>query len=125
MNTCLVVDDMENRHQGFEKILGGKVRLLRAYNCTEAAAWVREVMFDERSKIDTIFLDHDIDSPTDSRDVLHFVNWLMDNVWIKNTLKNWETNFFIHSHNPIGADNMRHTLEFHGFPVKVKRFEAQ
>ena len=125
MNTCLVVDDMEIRHAGFKKILGGKVKLLRADNCTEAVSQVREAMFDDAGRIDAMFLDHDIESGVDQRDVNHFVNWMVENDWVRERLRLWQTKFFIHSHNPIGADNMRFTLQENGFDVIVRRFEAQ
>jgi hypothetical protein len=126
MKTCLVVDDMEIRHEGFRKILGDKVNLLRADNYTEAMSQFREIgMFEEDKRIDVIFLDHDIESGWDKRDVIHFVNWMMRHDWAKAKLREWNTLFFIHSHNPVGAENMRKVLTDNGFPVKVKPFEVK
>jgi hypothetical protein len=126
MKTCLVVDDMEIRHEGFRKILGGKVNLLRADNYTEAMSQFREIgMFEEDKRIDVIFLDHDIECGWDKRDVIHFVNWMMRHDWAKAKLREWNTLFFIHSHNPVGAENMRKVLADNGFPVKVKPFEVK
>ena len=124
MKTCLVVDDLEIRHNGFKSILGNKAKLLRADNVTEATVQFHEMVFGEERPIDVIFLDHDIDSGFDKRDVIHFVNWLMDTDWAIDSLRKWGTTFFIHSHNPVGAGNMRKALEDNGFTVKVKPFEV-
>lgn len=128
MRTCLVIDDMQVRHDGFKKILGDHVNLIRADCVIEAISWFREIALFEEGNInslDVIFLDHDIESGTDKRDVIHFVNFLMRHKWATDKLREWNTLFFIHSHNPVGAENMRKVLEDNGFPVKVKPFEVQ
>ncbi len=120
MKRFLVVDDMQVRHDEFDRILSGQV--LHANNVREGVLQIREDLKDEK-KFTTIFLDHDIESGDDQRDVIELVHWIIETPWVLNQLKADGTNFFIHSWNAHGAQNMRSLLENAGFTVKVKPFK--
>lgn len=121
MGRFLVVDDMQVRHDEFDRILPGTV--LHANNVREAVLQIQEDLRDEK-KFDVIFLDHDIESGSDQRDVVHLVWWIVETPWVLDQLKNDKTDFFIHSWNNHGAQNMKSILENVGFSVKVKPFRA-
>ena len=117
----LVVDDMQVRHDEFRRILSGG-DVVHAYNVREAALQIQEDLRGER-KFTTIFLDHDIESGTDQRDVIELVHWIVETPWILEQLKADGTNFFIHSWNNHGAQNMKALLEQAGFLVRVRPFQ--
>ena len=120
MKRFLVVDDMQVRHNEFDRILtGGQV--LHTYNVREGILQIQEDLRDEK-KFDTIFLDHDIEGGDDRRDVIELVHWIVETPWVRDHLKKNGTNFFIHSWNNHGAQNMKALLEDAGFNVKVKPF---
>ncbi len=116
----LIVDDMKTRHDEFDRILSGE-DVVHTYNVREAALQIMEDLRGER-KYGTIFLDHDIESGTDQRDVIELVHWIVETPWVHDQLMKSGTNFFIHSWNAHGAQNMKALLEGAGFSVKVKPF---
>lgn len=122
MKRFLVVDDMEERHDEFDRLLAGN-QVVHVWNVMQAVLQVREDFMDEK-KFDVIFLDHDIEWGDDRRDVVEFVRWLVETPWILEQLKKDGTSFFIHSWNPEGAENMRSTLVDAGFEVKVEPFKV-
>lgn len=136
MANFIVVDDLEIRHERFNNILKGH-KVTNLFNVTEAIAFLHEaIVLENRAIIDgkvkildtpvfrTIFLDHDIDSGVDQRDVIHFVKWIIDTRAVLNHLLRTGTNFFIHSHNVVGAKNMADALRDEGFSVIVKPFQG-
>jgi len=123
----LVVDDIQFRHDKFREILvplGHEID--HAYTVTEAVTFMRErmIMVDPPDPYGVIFLDHDIDSGYDRRDVVHFTRWLLANDWLVAALKKAGTIFFVHSQNSVGAQNLRFDIAAHGFPVKVCPFKG-
>ena len=131
MGLHLIVDDVEVRHTEFSRILRGH-QLDHAYTVNEAIMFMRKRYFgfdrsfkedlDRVDNYDVIFLDHDIDAGYDRRNVLQFVKWIADNDSLLELLRKHGTKFFIHSHNPDGAENMRSILAQLGFEVIVKPF---
>ena len=136
MANFIVVDDLEIRHKRFNDILKGH-KVTNLFNVTEAIAFLHEaivlenrtivdgkVKILENLKFNTIFLDHDIDSGDDQRDVIHLVKWIIDTQLVLKHLLETGTNFFIHSHNVVGAKNMADLLIDVGFQVIVKPFQG-
>ncbi len=121
MNRFLVIDDMQVRHDEFDRILTGG-QIIHAYNVREGVLQIQEDLRDEK-KFHTIFLDHDIESGDDQRDVIELVHWIVETEWVRDQLMLDGTKFFIHSWNNHGAQNMKSILESSGFTdVKVKPF---
>ena len=120
----LIVDDLQIRHDGIKNSLPTH-RFIHAYDVTEAILQIKECWFREDRepvKLGMIFLDHDIESGRDQRDVMEFVKWLVDDPEVNRMAKHFDPLFFIHSHNPSGAENMFHLLKQHGFRVAVAPF---
>jgi len=119
----LIIDDMQVRHEGIGRALS-HTKVLHAYNVTEAILQVRDRWLHPEipQKIDIFFLDHDIESSTDQRDVIEFVRWMIDDPFALRVAKEQNPLFFIHSHNPVGADNMASLLRQAGFRVSIRPF---
>lgn len=122
MKRFLVIDDMQVRHDEFDRILAGS-QVLHANNVREGVLQIQEDFRDEK-KFTTIFLDHDIEGGDDRRDVIELVHWIVETPWVRDQFKKDGTNFFIHSWNNHGAQNMKALLEDAGFNVKVKPFRV-
>lgn len=121
----LVVDDIEFRHVEFQRILKGQ-EIDRAFTVTEAVTFMRErmIMVEPIQHYNVIFLDHDIESGFDRRDVVHFVDWICGNQFLVDEIRKAGTKFFIHSQNFDGARNMASRLLAHGFPVLISPFRC-
>ena len=135
----LVIDDMQVRHDEFDRILvkNGGHEIDHAYTVSEGEAFLRQRMIPDEFKAHklgvpavadpygVIFLDHDIDSGYDRRDVLHFVQWFVGHDFIREEVRKAGTKFFIHSWNDSGIENMAALLRQHGFAVHCRKFRAE
>lgn len=143
MRHILIIDDMENRHEGFRKIFAdpkwnlGSCKLHHAKSAAEAIAMLQEARFppirvlpeDENGKRTiiepeptdwtAIFLDHDCDLQP-GPDFIVVVEYIRNNPHILRT----KPTFLIHSHNVVGAMRMREILEGMGFRVIYKPFDV-
>ena len=125
----LIIDDLQVRHDRFNSILkplGYEVD--NAYTVGEAIRFFlghNQSIFDMgEPKYSCIFLDHDIEFGGDRRDVIEFVKWLVSDERVVKRLIADRTNFFIHSHNTVGAPNMFNILRRAGLNVRIRKFEG-
>jgi hypothetical protein len=138
MKRFLVVDDLGVRHKRFRRILAGEY-VISAMTVAEAIAIVHDkvvlerpvihegrfVRFEPPWEFEVIFLDNDIDSGIDRRDVLEFARWVVEHDIVRQHFLDTGTKFFIHSMNVVGAGRIANVLQDAGFPVIVKPFKAE
>lgn len=106
----LIVDDENYRHEGFKKKLEGS-DLYHAYTYNEAVKFLQKYTFKE------VYLDHDLGLGKNGNDVAQFITKLQA---FKQPKK-----VFIHSWNPVGADNIYNTLTRAGILAAKRPYTAK
>jgi len=104
-DSILILDDDEIRHTLFSKKYGSHFVLYHVYTAQEAIKLLQMMSFNY------IFLDHDLGGQiyVQSGDGTGYevALWLMNNKYIE---LNTNVQVFIHSYNPVGAQNMKNVL---------------
>lgn len=95
MSKILILDDMNERHNGFKAILS-QHQLTHAYNCQQFFSSLK------RDTFDVLLLDHDLGEELDGRDAVR---------WLGQNLDRCPNKILIHSWNAFCADEMEHTLK--------------
>lgn len=121
----LILDDMEERHEGFKKILSGH-ELIHAWTFSQAQDFLANDRFGMAC------LDHDLGDnlsirPDWQTDMYgsHQLNGADLCYWLRNNPQHCPPKVLVHSWNPDGAESMRRLLcQIDGVQVEVKMFRA-
>jgi CheY-like chemotaxis protein len=120
MTRVLILDDDENRHSEFERILHDVSRL-HVYTATQAIAALRD-----NAPYDLVCLDHDLGDcqnrmlatePGDGTQVAQFINLHLER-------SHYPKKVMIHSWNPAGRRRMADLILAVGIPVTIKPFHV-
>lgn len=120
MERVLILDDDDNRHREFDRILDGIPRL-HVYTATQAISALRD-----SAPFDLVCLDHDLGEhqnrllttpPGDGTEVALYINMHLDR-------KKYPKKVLIHSWNPAGRKRMEDLIRSVGIPVIVKPFHV-
>ena len=120
MTRVLILDDDENRHAEFERILHGTSRL-HVYTAAQAIAALRD-----NAPYDLVCLDHDLGDcqnrmlavePGDGTEVALFINLHLER-------RQYPKRVLIHSWNHAGRERMAELIRAVGIPVAVKPFHV-
>ena len=116
MNRVLILDDDENRHREFERILHG-ISLLHVYTASQAISALRD-----NAPYDLVCLDHDLGdhenkalaiNPGTGTEVAQFINLHLER-------NHYPKRVMIHSWNSVGRLRMADLIRAVGIPVTVK-----
>lgn len=120
MARVLILDDDDNRHREFARILHG-ISQLHVHTATEAIAALRD-----HPPFDLVCLDHDLGDfdnkllltdPGNGTEVALFINLHLER-------SHYPKRIMIHSWNPAGARRMADLIRSVGIPLTVKPFHV-
>jgi CheY-like chemotaxis protein len=120
MPRILILDDDENRHLEFDKILHG-FQVLHVYTADQAISALRD-----NAPYDLVCLDHDLGDhenkalavdPGNGTDVALYINLHLDR-------KKYPKRVIIHSWNEPGRERMANLIRSIGIPTRVKPFHV-
>jgi CheY-like chemotaxis protein len=120
MTRVLILDDDENRHREFDRILHG-LSLLHVYTAAQTISALRD-----NAPYDLVCLDHDLGEhenralvakPGDGTEVALFINRHLEH-------SHYPKRVLIHSWNSAGRQRMADLIRAVGIPVTVKPFHV-